>query len=84
MFKPLRHTGAAALCVALLAISCAAPAAGLKNGLKIAFVPKQINNPYEVIADDGASPQSRNSAASAKSWGRRMRGRRRRCSTSTR
>jgi rhamnose transport system substrate-binding protein len=53
MFKPLRHTGAAALCVALLAISCAAPAAGLKNGLKIAFVPKQINNPYEVIADDG-------------------------------
>ncbi|CAH2783041.1 MAG: Predicted L-rhamnose ABC transporter, substrate-binding component [uncultured Paraburkholderia sp.] len=49
MFKPLRHTGAAALCIALLAISCAAPAAGLK----IAFVPKQINNPYEVIADDG-------------------------------
>lgn len=53
MFNPLRHTGKAALCVALVAISCAASAAGLKSGLKIAFVPKQINNPYEVIADDG-------------------------------
>ncbi|HEY4298201.1 MAG TPA: substrate-binding domain-containing protein, partial [Paraburkholderia sp.] len=53
MFKPLRHTGTAALCAALIAISCAASAADLKSGLKIAFVPKQINNPYEVIADDG-------------------------------
>jgi len=26
---------------------------GIKPGLKVAFVPKQINNPYEVIADDG-------------------------------
>lgn len=25
----------------------------LKKGLKIAFLPKQINNPYEVIADNG-------------------------------
>jgi rhamnose transport system substrate-binding protein len=31
----------------------AAHAAGIKEGLKIAFVPKQINNPYEVIADNG-------------------------------
>jgi rhamnose transport system substrate-binding protein len=54
MFKPLlRHTGTAALCAALLAVSCAVSAADLKSGLKIAFVPKQINNPYEVIADDG-------------------------------
>ena len=54
MFKPLlRHTGTAALCAALLAASCIASAAELKSGLKIAFVPKQINNPYEVIADDG-------------------------------
>jgi len=54
MFKPLlRHTGTAALGAALLALSCAACAADLKSGLKIAFVPKQINNPYEVIADDG-------------------------------
>ncbi|WP_345816201.1 rhamnose ABC transporter substrate-binding protein [Paraburkholderia sp. PREW-6R] len=53
MFKPLRHTGKAALCVALIALSCAASAAGLKSGLKIAFVPKQINNPYEVTADNG-------------------------------
>src|SRR6201991_3181119 len=53
MFKPLRHTGTAALCVALIAISCSASAADIKSGLKIAFLPKQINNPYEVIADDG-------------------------------
>jgi rhamnose transport system substrate-binding protein len=53
MFNPLRHTGKTALCIALVALSCAASAAGLKSGLKIAFVPKQINNPYEVIADDG-------------------------------
>jgi rhamnose transport system substrate-binding protein len=29
------------------------PDAPLKKGLKIAFVPKQINNPYETIADNG-------------------------------
>lgn len=42
---------AAALVAATVALS--ASAADLKNGLKIAFVPKQINNPYEVAADDG-------------------------------
>ena len=26
---------------------------GIKKGLKVAFLPKQINNPYEVIADNG-------------------------------
>jgi rhamnose transport system substrate-binding protein len=41
------------LCAALLGVSVAASAAGIKPDLKIAFVPKQINNPYEVIADDG-------------------------------
>src|ERR1700744_1349963 len=53
MFKPLRHTGTAALCVALIPVALPASAADLKSGLKIAFLPKQINNPYEVIADDG-------------------------------
>src|SRR5260370_20916256 len=53
MFRPLRCAGAAALCAALLGVSLAAGAADLKKDLKIAFVPKQINNPYEVIADDG-------------------------------
>jgi rhamnose transport system substrate-binding protein len=53
MNKPLRHAGAMMLCAALLGVSVAASAAGLKPDLKIAFVPKQINNPYEVIADDG-------------------------------
>ncbi|MFC4454172.1 rhamnose ABC transporter substrate-binding protein [Deinococcus sonorensis] len=33
------------------AVALAQPA--LKKGLKIAFLPKQINNPYEVIADNG-------------------------------
>ena len=43
--------------VLLTAITAALPlavhAADLKKDLKIAFVPKQINNPYEVIADEG-------------------------------
>ena len=57
MQTPLRHklsaAGTALLCATLLGIGVAAHAADLKSGLKIAFVPKQINNPYEVIADDG-------------------------------
>src|SRR5689334_11582330 len=53
MNKPLRHAGAMMLCAAMLGVSVAASAAGIKPDLKIAFVPKQINNPYEVIADDG-------------------------------
>ncbi|MEM5341535.1 rhamnose ABC transporter substrate-binding protein [Paraburkholderia azotifigens] len=53
MNKPLRHAGAMMLCAAMLGVSVAAAAAGIKPDLKIAFVPKQINNPYEVIADDG-------------------------------
>jgi rhamnose transport system substrate-binding protein len=57
MFKPLRHAGkaigTATLCAAMLGIAASASAAGIKDGLKIAFVPKQINNPYEVIADNG-------------------------------
>ncbi len=43
MHYPLRHAAAAMLCAALLGISCAAGAAGIKSDLKIAFVPKQIN-----------------------------------------
>ncbi|HGL6717355.1 rhamnose ABC transporter substrate-binding protein [Burkholderia contaminans] len=42
-----------AVCGLLFGIGGAASAAGVKDGLKIAFVPKQINNPYEVIADEG-------------------------------
>jgi len=55
MFKPFRCGRATVLAAALLAASVAmsASAADIKSGLKIAFVPKQINNPYEVIADDG-------------------------------
>ncbi|NIE88149.1 MULTISPECIES: rhamnose ABC transporter substrate-binding protein [unclassified Burkholderia] len=55
--NPAARAAAGALLVALTALSAlaapAATAAGVKEGLKIAFVPKQINNPYEVIADDG-------------------------------
>lgn len=53
MSRSLRQASAALLCAALLGTSALASAAGIKDGLKIAFVPKQINNPYEVIADDG-------------------------------
>jgi rhamnose transport system substrate-binding protein len=55
MKRTFRTTRAALVAVALVAAgaSLAAYAAELKSGLKIAFVPKQINNPYEVIADDG-------------------------------
>ncbi|MCA8405750.1 rhamnose ABC transporter substrate-binding protein [Burkholderia cenocepacia] len=42
-----------AVCGLLFGIGDVAGAAGVKDGLKIAFVPKQINNPYEVIADEG-------------------------------
>ncbi|WP_042261959.1 rhamnose ABC transporter substrate-binding protein [Paraburkholderia heleia] len=53
MRKPVRHVCTALLCAMLMGGSVAAHAAGIKEGLKIAFVPKQINNPYEVIADNG-------------------------------
>ncbi|KVU52288.1 rhamnose ABC transporter substrate-binding protein [Burkholderia cepacia] len=53
MMKPLRIAATAAVCGLLFGIAGAAGAAGMKDGLKIAFVPKQINNPYEVIADEG-------------------------------
>ncbi|WP_322102716.1 rhamnose ABC transporter substrate-binding protein [Paraburkholderia sp. J41] len=53
MRKPVRHVCAALVCAMLMGGGIAAHAAGIKEGLKIAFVPKQINNPYEVIADNG-------------------------------
>ncbi|NKJ49015.1 rhamnose ABC transporter substrate-binding protein [Burkholderia sp. SG-MS1] len=55
MKRTLRSTRAAFVAVAIVAagVSLTAYAAEIKSGLKIAFVPKQINNPYEVIADDG-------------------------------
>ncbi|MFP3795687.1 MULTISPECIES: rhamnose ABC transporter substrate-binding protein [Paraburkholderia] len=53
MMKLVRHMCTALLCATLLGAGLTAHAAGIKEGLKIAFVPKQINNPYEVIADNG-------------------------------
>ncbi|WP_246793887.1 rhamnose ABC transporter substrate-binding protein [Burkholderia perseverans] len=59
MHRPLRRTATAAVFVTLAGLASSfavvgtAHAAGLKPDLKIAFVPKQINNPYEVIADEG-------------------------------
>ncbi|MDE1138966.1 MAG: rhamnose ABC transporter substrate-binding protein [Paraburkholderia tropica] len=53
MMKPVRHMCTALLCATLLGAGLTAHAASIKEGLKIAFVPKQINNPYEVIADNG-------------------------------
>jgi rhamnose transport system substrate-binding protein len=53
MFKSTHGLRAALLCALLAGAGTLAHAAGIKDGLKIAFVPKQINNPYEVIADNG-------------------------------
>jgi rhamnose transport system substrate-binding protein len=54
MLRLSGRAASAALCAMLLTIGASASAAAtIKQGLKIAFVPKQINNPYEVIADDG-------------------------------
>ncbi|WP_116142067.1 rhamnose ABC transporter substrate-binding protein [Trinickia diaoshuihuensis] len=53
MRKALR-AAAAATCIGMLfGLASTAGAAGIKDGLKVAFVPKQINNPYEVTADNG-------------------------------
>lgn len=53
MHKPVRAATAAILAGLLLGLAATAGAASIKEGLKIAFVPKQINNPYEVTADNG-------------------------------
>ncbi|PMS38759.1 monosaccharide ABC transporter substrate-binding protein (CUT2 family) [Trinickia symbiotica] len=53
MLKLSGRAASAVLCAMLFAIGTTASAASIKEGLKIAFVPKQINNPYEVIADNG-------------------------------
>ena len=55
MFKPFNSLRVSMLGSALIAatVAMSANAADLKPDLKIAFLPKQINNPYEVIADNG-------------------------------
>ncbi|HVW50022.1 MAG TPA: rhamnose ABC transporter substrate-binding protein [Trinickia sp.] len=53
MQQPLRAAAAATLIGALLGFASVAGATSIKDDLKIAFVPKQINNPYEVTADNG-------------------------------
>lgn len=53
MRKTLRAAAAAACVGLLFGLASTAGAAGIKEGLKVAFVPKQINNPYEVTADNG-------------------------------
>ncbi|MEU6578544.1 rhamnose ABC transporter substrate-binding protein [Streptomyces sp. NPDC046805] len=45
------------------------PDAPLKKGLKIAFLPKQINNPYEKIVDDAGIAAAKGFAATAKEVG---------------
>jgi rhamnose transport system substrate-binding protein len=52
-FRFLRGIGKPLICAALAVAASMASAAGIQPGLKIAFVPKQINNPYEAIADKG-------------------------------
>jgi len=45
------------------------PNAKLKSGLKIAFLPKQINNPYETIVDNGGIGAAKEFGGSAKEVG---------------
>ncbi|WP_330172593.1 rhamnose ABC transporter substrate-binding protein [Streptomyces sp. NBC_01498] len=45
------------------------PDAPLKKGLKIAFLPKQINNPYEKIVDDAGIAAAREIGATGKEVG---------------
>ncbi|WP_211251633.1 rhamnose ABC transporter substrate-binding protein [Andreprevotia chitinilytica] len=49
----LRKVQMLALPMLLATLMAGVGAAELKKDLKIAFLPKQINNPYEVIADEG-------------------------------
>ncbi|PMS17105.1 rhamnose ABC transporter substrate-binding protein [Trinickia dabaoshanensis] len=53
MRATLRAAVAATYVGLLFGLASTAGAADIKDGLKIAFVPKQINNPYEVTADNG-------------------------------
>ncbi len=53
MIKPLRYAGAAGAVRDAVRHQLCGGRADIKSGLKITFLPKQINNPYEVIADDG-------------------------------
>ncbi|MCW2916915.1 MAG: putative solute-binding lipoprotein [Actinomycetia bacterium] len=45
------------------------PNAPLKKGLKIAFLPKQVNNPYETIVDNGGIGAAKEYGGSAKEVG---------------
>ncbi|MEV0233168.1 rhamnose ABC transporter substrate-binding protein [Nonomuraea sp. NPDC050786] len=45
------------------------PNAPLKQGLKIAFLPKQVNNPYFTIADDGGAAAAKEFGGEAKEVG---------------
>ncbi len=80
MKRSFRLIRAPLFAVGLMAASVAlsAHAADLKSGLKIAFVPKQINNPYEVVADDGGMAAIKEMRGEGKVVGRRMRAHRRR------
>jgi rhamnose transport system substrate-binding protein len=45
------------------------PNAKLKSGLKLAFLPKQINNPYETIVDNGGIVAAKDFSGAAKEVG---------------
>ena len=56
----------------------------IKQGLKIAFLPKQINNPYFTISDKGGEDAAKAFGGEFKRVGPSDATRRRRCRTSTR
>jgi rhamnose transport system substrate-binding protein len=58
------NSGAAAT-----AAGSANPNAPLKSGLKMAFLPKQINNPYETIVDNGGMAAAKGFGGAAKEVG---------------
>lgn len=77
--------GGVAICGGATATSGgqANPSAQIKQGLKVAFLPKQLNNPYFTVADAGGLARSRSSAARARRWVRPRPARPRRSRTST-
>ena len=66
------------------ATEAAAAAGEIKAGLKIAFLPKQINNPYFTISDKGGEDAVKAFGASSSASARPTPRPSRRCPTSTR
>jgi rhamnose transport system substrate-binding protein len=64
-----QNTGSQPSAAAPAGSASADPNAPIKNGLKIAFLPKQINNPYETIVDNAGIEAAKEFNGTAKEVG---------------